>query len=62
MMTAAPAPITARITISSPHGVTWLVTTDATPNRASPASSTFRRPSLSPSLPTGSRTAAVARV
>jgi len=61
-MIAAPAPITARIAISSPVVCTVLVMTDAAPNSASPAISVFLRPSRSPSFPAGSSRAAVARM
>jgi len=62
MITAAPAPMTARSAISSPAVDTWLATTEAMPNTASPAVSSRRRPSLSPSLPMGSSSPAQASV
>ena len=52
----------ARSAISSPAVLTWLAATEAMPNRASPAVSSLRRPSLSPSLPMGSSSPAQASV
>ena len=62
MITAAPAPMTARSAISSLAVVAWLATTDVMPKMARPAKRTLRRPSLSPSFPAGSSSAAQARV
>ncbi len=62
MITAAPAPMIARSAISSPAVLTWLAATEARPNRASPAVSILRRPSLSPSFPMGSSSPAQASV
>ena len=52
IMTAAPRPCTARAAISSQSVGATPHSTEATVNRAIPASSSRRRPMMSPSRPT----------
>ena len=61
-MAAAPTPSSARAAISSPVLVAYAQAAEAAPNRTSAASSTFFRPSRSPSMPAGSIAAASTRL
>ena len=59
---AAPSPSTARAAISSPADVEYAHAAELMPNSTSAASSTFLRPSRSPSSPAGSTAAASTRL
>src|SRR5215472_7882658 len=61
-MAAAPIPSAARAAISSPVPAAYAHATEAAPNKISAASSTFLRPSRSPSRPAGSIAAASTRL
>src|SRR5215469_15795689 len=61
-MAAAPTPSNARAAISSPALAAYAHATEPTPNKTSAASSTFLRPSRSPSRPAGSIAAASTRL
>ena len=59
---AAPSPSTARAAISSPDDVAYAHAAELMPNSTSATSSTFLRPSRSPSSPAGSTAAASTRL
>ena len=61
-MAAAPMPSIARAAISSPVLVAYAHAAELTPNTMSATSSTFLRPSRSPSRPAGSMAAASTRL
>ena len=61
-MAAAPIPSSARAAISSPVLVAYAHAAELAPNRTSATSSTFLRPSRSPSRPAGSIAAASTRL
>ena len=61
-MAAAPTPSTARPRISAPTLPAYAHAAELAPNRTSAASSTFFRPSRSPSMPAGSIAAASTRL
>ena len=61
-MAAAPIPSTARPAISSPVPDAYAHSAELAPNRTSATSSTFLRPSRSPSMPAGSIAAASTRL
>ncbi len=58
MISAAPAPMSARPAISQPVESASIAITEATPNATSPATSSFLRPNRSPKTPAGSSRAA----
>ena len=61
-MAAAPIPSTARPAMSSPVPDAYAHAAELAPNRTSAPSSTFLRPSRSPSMPAGSIAAASTRL
>ena len=61
-MAAAPIPSAARAAISSPALAAYAQAAELAPNKTSAASSTFLRPSRSPSRPAGSIAAASTRL
>ena len=61
-MAAAPMPSTARAAISSPVPPAYAQAAELAPNKVSATSSTFLRPSRSPSMPAGSIAAASTRL